>query len=91
MAILEDHVLKMFLGGLVISKYTLGDSEMTSVELIDFVPYEAFERDKIKSFYYDLLHRYVSSGDLNIDNFPEELVKETLEQSLEKMQKKYNK
>lgn len=91
MAILEDHVLKMFLGGLVISKYTLGDSEMTSVELIDFVPYEAFERDKIKSFYYDLLHRYVSSGDLNIDNFPEELVKETLEQSLKKMQKKYNK
>ena len=54
------------------------ENEATSIEAIDFVPYESFARDEIRYFYQQLLHRYISVGDLNIENFPEDLIKKTL-------------
>lgn len=91
MAVYENYVLAVCPGGIDISKCTLKDGEMTSVELIDFVTYETFERDRIKEFYHELLQRYVSEDDLNIEHLPEDVVKETLENSLERMEKKYGK
>ena len=59
--------------------------------MVDFVPYETLERDKIKDFYHELLSRYVSETDLNIEHLREDVIKETLNRSLEKMKKKNNK
>lgn len=56
--------------------------------MVDFVPYETFERDRIKDFYHELLSRYVSEADLNIEHLPEDVIKETLNSSLERMKKK---
>lgn len=91
MAILENYVLSVWPGGINISRCTITEGEMTSAEMVDFVPYETFERDKIKDFYHELLSRYVSEADLNIDHLPEDVIKETLNSSLERMKKKNNK
>lgn len=91
MAILENYVLSVWPGGINISRCTITEGEMTSAEMVDFVPYETFERDKIKDFYHELLSRYVSEADLNIEHLPEDVIKETLNSSLERMKKKNNK
>lgn len=91
MAILENYVLSVWPGGINISRCTVTEGEMTSAEMVDFVPYETFERDKIKDFYHELLSRYVSEADLNIEHLPEDVIKETLNSSLERMKKKNNK
>lgn len=91
MAILENYVLSVWAGGINISRCTITEGEMTSAEMVDFVPYETFERDKIKDFYHELLSRYVSEADLNIEHLPEDVIKETLNSSLERMKKKNNK
>lgn len=91
MAILENYVLSVWPGGINISRCTITEGKMTSVEMVDFVPYEPFERDKIKDFYHELLSRYVSEADLNIKHLPEDVIKETLNSSLERMKKKNNK
>ena len=91
MVILENYVLSVWPGGINISRCTITEGEMTSAEMVDFVPYETFERDKIKDFYHELLSRYVSEADLNIEHLPEDVIKETLNSSLERMKKKNNK
>lgn len=91
MAILENYVLSVWPGGINIARCAITEGEMTSAEMVDFVPYETFERDRIKEFYHELLQRYVSEDDLNIEHLPEDVIKETLENSLERMEKKYNK
>lgn len=91
MAILENYVLSVWSGGINISRCTITEGEMTSAEMVDFVPYETFERDRIKDFYHELLSRYVSEADLNIEHLPEDVIKETLNSSLERMKKKNNK
>lgn len=91
MAILENYVLSVWPCGINISRCTITEGEMTSAEMVDFVPYETFERDKIKDFYHELLSRYVSEADLNIEHLPEDVIKETLNSSLERMKKKNNK
>ena len=91
MAILENYVLSVWPGGINISRCTITEGEMTSAEMVDFVPHETFERDKIKDFYHELLSRYVSEADLNIEHLPEDVIKETLNSSLERMKKKNNK
>lgn len=91
MAILENYVLAVWPGGINISKCSIKEGEMTSAEMVDFVPYETFEKDRIKDFYHELLSRYVSEADLNIAHLPEDVIKETLNSSLERMKKKNNK
>lgn len=92
MATIENYVFALFPGGIMIAKCAINnENEATSIEAIDFVPYESFARDEIRYFYQQLLHRYISVGDLNIENFPEDLIKKTLENSLERMEKKYGK
>lgn len=91
MAILENYVLSVWPGGINIARCAITEGEMTSAEMVDFVPYETFERDRIKEFYHELLQRYVSEDDLNIEHLPEDVIKETLENSLERMEKKYGK
>ena len=59
--------------------------------MVDFVPYETLERDRIKDFYHELLSRYVSETDLNIEHLSGDIIKETLNRSLERMKKKNNK
>ena len=59
--------------------------------MVDFVPYETLERDRIKDFYHELLSRYVSETDLNIEHLPEDVIKDALNSSLERMKKKNNK
>ena len=91
MAILENYVLSVWPGGINISRCSVKEGEMTSAEMVDFVPYETLERDRIKDFYHELLSRYVSETDLNIEHLPEDVIKETLNSSLERMKKKNNK
>lgn len=91
MAILENYVLSVWPGGINIARCAITEGEMTSAEMVDFVPYETFERDRIKEFYHELLQRYVSEDDLNIAHLPEDVIKETLNSSLERMEKKYGK
>ena len=91
MAILENYVLSVWPGGINISRCSVKEGEMTSAEMVDFVPYETFERDRIKDFYHELLSRYVSESDLNIEHLPEDVIKDTLNRSLERMKKKNNK
>jgi len=88
-AICENHILDVFPGGIAIFKCVIRDGELTSIESIDFIEYESLERDKIKAFYQEVLHRFVDNEDLNIEDFPEELIKEILNKSLERMKKKY--
>ena len=91
MAILENYVLSVWPGGINISRCSVKEGEMTSAEMVDFVPYETLERDRIKDFYHELLSRYVSESDLNIEHLSEDIIKETLNRSLERMKKKNNK
>lgn len=91
MAILENYVLSVWPGGINISRCSVKEGEMTSAEMIDFVPYETLDRDRIKDFYHELLSRYVSEADLNIEHLPEDVIKDTLNRSLERMKKKNNK
>ena len=91
MAILENYVLSVWPGGINISRCSVKEGEMTSAEMVDFVPYETLERDRIKDFYHELLSRYVSEADLNIEHLPEDVIKDTLNSSLERMKKKNNK
>ena len=91
MAIIENYVLSVWPGGINIARCAITEGEMTSAEMVDFVPYETLERDRIKDFYHELLSRYVSETDLNIEHLPEDVIKETLNSSLERMKKKNNK
>ena len=91
MAILENYVLSVWPGGINIARCAITEGEMTSAEMVDFVPYETLERDRIKDFYHELLSRYVSETDLNIEHLSEDIIKDTLNRSLERMKKKFNK
>ena len=91
MAIYDNYVLSLWTGGIEISRCTIKEGEITSVELIDFVAYETFDRDKIKDLYKELLHHCVSEDGLDIEHLSEDIVKEVLESSLERMKKKYGK
>lgn len=92
MSTIEDYVFALFPGGIMIAKCAINnENEATSIEAIDFVPYESFARDEVRYFYQQLLHRYISVGDLNVDDLPKDLIKETLENSLERLEKKYGK
>ena len=91
MAILENYVLAVWPGGINISRCSVKEGEMTSAEMVDFVPYETLERDRIKDFYHELLSRYVSETDLNIEHLPEDVIKDALNSSMDRMKKKNNK
>ena len=78
-------------GGIAVARSVFRDEEIVSVELFDFVTYESFDRDEIKDTYHQELHRYVSGEILNASNFPEDLLRRTLNEGLERIKKKYNK
>ena len=89
---MENYVFALLPGGIMIAKCAINnENEATSIEAIDFVPYESFARDEIKNIYQQLLHRYISSGNLNIDNFPDDLIRKTVENSFERIKRKYGK
>ncbi len=89
MEVCENHALTVFPGGIAISKCTVRDKDLISVELIDFARYESFGRNKIKDLYQEVLVRSVVYEDCDIKCFPEDLIEETLGISLERMKKKY--
>ena len=92
MTAMENYVFALFPGGIMIAKCAINnENEATSIEAIDFVPYESFARDEIKNIYQQLLHRYISAGNLNIDNFPEDLIRKTVENSFKRIKRKYGK
>ena len=92
MATIGNYVFVLFPGGIMIAKCAINNKdEVTSIEAIDFVPYESFARDEIRYFYQQLLHCYISVGDLNIEDFPEDLIRKTVENSLERLKRKYGK
>ncbi len=84
-----SHALTIFPGGIAVSKCIVRDDELTSAELIDFIGYEVFDRDKIKDLYQGVLERNVFYEDGDIECFPEDLAKETLGISLARMKGKY--
>ena len=73
-----DKALAVFPGGVMVIKYATNSDEKKpkAIKAIDFIPYEAFDRDKFKVFYLNMLHQYVDNEDLSIDEFPEELIEE---------------
>ena len=78
-------------GGIALARSVFRDEEIVSVELLDFVTYESFNRDEIKDTYYQELHRYVSGEIMNTSNFPEDLLRRTINDGVERIKKKYNK
>lgn len=73
-----DKALAVFPGGVMVIRYATNSNEKKAkaIKAIDFIPYEAFNRDKLKVFYLNMLHQYVANEDLSIDEFPDELVEE---------------
>lgn len=86
-----NYVMTVFPGGFVISRYTIGkDEEISSIESIDFVPYESLDRDSIKDFYKnDVLPFCVSRQNSPDNHFTEDLILKVLESSLARLRKKY--
>lgn len=88
MVAIESHALTIFPGGIVVSKCAMRNEELSSVELIDFIRYESFDRDKIKDLYSEVLERSVNFGDCDVSGVPECLIEETLGISIERMKNK---
>lgn len=86
-----NFVLTIFPGGFLISRYKVDDDGViSSVESIDFVPYENLDRDLIKDYYHnDVLPFCVYGEELDAEHLSEDLVLHILESSLERLRKKY--
>ena len=90
-SIIGDYSMLALPGGIAVARCVFKDDEIMSVELFDFVTYESLARDEIKDIYYQEFHRHISGEEMNISSFSEDFLKEILADSVEQMQKKYNK
>ena len=90
-AVIGDYAMLALPGGIALARSVFRDEEIVSVELFDFVTYESFDRDEIKDTYYQELHRYVSGEIMNTSNFPEDLLRRTINDGVERIKKKFNK
>lgn len=91
MMISGNNSLTIHPGGINVTRCNFKDGILLAIEEIDFIAYENFERDEIKDFYHGVLNRYVFNQDMDIECFPEELIKGIVEESLERIKKKYGK
>jgi hypothetical protein len=87
----DNYALTVYPGGINVVRCNFKDGELFAVENIDFIAYEDFERDEIKDFYPGVLKRYVLNQGMNIEDFPEDLIKKIVEESLESLKRKYGK
>lgn len=91
MMISGNNSLTIHPGGINVTRCNFKNGDLLAIEEIDFIAYEDFDRDEIKDFYHDVLNRYVLNKDVNIEDFPEDLIKKIVEESLESLKRKYGK
>lgn len=91
MMIFGNNSLTIHPGGINVTRCNFKNGDLLAIEEIDFIAYEDFDRDEIKDFYHDVLNRYVLNKDVNIEDFPEDLIKKIVEESLESLKRKYGK
>lgn len=91
MMISGNNSLTIHPGGINVTRCNFKNGDLLAIEEIDFIAYENFDRDEIKDFYHGVLKRYVFNEDVDIECFPEELIKEIVEDSLARLKKKYGK
>lgn len=91
MMISGNNSLTIHPGGINVTRCYFKNGDLLAIEEIDFIAYEDFDRDEIKDFYHDVLNRYVLNKDVNIEDFPEDLIKKIVEESLESLKRKYGK
>lgn len=91
MIVSGNYALTVHPGGINVARCVLKDEKFIAIEEINFIAYEDFERDEIKNFYHGVLKRYVFNEDVDIEGFPEELTDEIVKESVERLEKKYNK
>lgn len=91
MMISGNNSLTIHPGGINVTRCKFKNGDLLAIEEIDFIAYENFDRDEIKDFYHGVLKRYVFNEDVDTECFPEELIKEIVEESLERLKKKYGK
>lgn len=91
MMISGNNSLTIHPGGINVTKCNFKNGDLLAIEEIDFIAYEDFDCDEIKDFYHDVLNRYVLNKDVNIEDFPEDLIKKIVEESLESLKRKYGK
>lgn len=89
MMISGNNSLTIHPGGINVTRCNFKNGDLVSIEEIDFIAYENFDRDEIKDFYHGVLKRYVFNEDVDIECFPEELIKEIVEESLARLKNKY--
>lgn len=89
MMISGNNSLTIHPGGINVTRCNFKNGDLLAIEEIDFIAYENFDRDEIKDFYHGVLKRYVFNEDVDIECFPEELIKEIVEESLARLKKKY--
>lgn len=89
MMISGNNSLTIHPGGINVTRCNFKNGDLLAIEEIDFIAYEDFDRDEIKDFYHDVLNRYVLNKDVNIEDFPEDLIKKIVEESLESLKRKY--
>lgn len=75
MMISGNNSLTIHPGGINVTRCNFKNGDLLAIEEIDFIAYEDFDRDEIKDFYHDVLNRYVLNKDVNIEDFPEDLIK----------------
>ena len=91
MMISGNNSLTIHPGGINVTRCNFKNGDLLAIEEIDFIAYEDFDRDEIKDFYHDVLNRYVLNKDVTIEDFPEDLIKKIVEESLESLKRKYGK
>lgn len=91
MMISGNNSLTIHPGGINVTRCNFKNGDLLAIEEIDFIAYEDFDRDEIKDFYHDVLNRYVLNKDVNIEDFPADLIKKIVEESLESLKRKYGK
>jgi hypothetical protein len=91
MMISGNNSLTIHPGGINVTRCNFKNGDLLAIEEIDFIAYENFKRDEIKDFYHGVLKRYVFNQDVNIEDFSEELVKKTVDESFDRLEKKYGK
>lgn len=84
-----NHALTIYPGGINVTRCVFKGNELLTTESVNFIAYEKFERDTIKDFYHGVLSRYVHNKDVDIECFSEELVRKIVEESIERLKKKY--